>query len=1181
MTKIPLAKVLAVPLTLIALLGALLAGAFPAQAAPAAQAPPAAPSEVSNPAQPAQPAEPAQSAEPAQPAQTGDEPVPVPEGTQAQDQGLEAGAKGSDTGLSATDTPFWQTNNTVRAMVYANGLLFVGGEFTKIRPPGAAAGYQEIPRNYLAIFDANTGQPLDFAPQPNGKIWALAASEDGKRVYIGGDFTNIGGLSRGRIAVLDTTTMSWDPAFRPYVEYRVDAIQEKNGTVYIGGSFGAIGGQPRAKLAALNAADGALLPWNPSANADVNVVRASPDGSKIYIGGRFTYMNGQYRLGLATVDATQGTLLPFTGWNYGCNSVVRDIIDDGTNMYLANAGDGYGCFEGVWKVDPSNDTILWTNKCRGATEAITLVKGWLYKGSHAHDCSMEGGFPEGNYRYLLAQNPETGALGGWYPNTDRGGTTKVGPLAFATDGERLWVGGDFYNVNGVGQQGIGAFYSTPLTSPGLPGTPQLRSVTSTSAVMNFKAALDTDNETLSYTAYRKDIATNVETPVYTGDVRSRFWDIPTVEFTDTGLEATKEYSYRVVASDGTSESNSYWSQIVRIPEPDNPYMSAVKADKPAHYFTLNEKNGNNTIDAVGSANGTVTGGNQDAPGILATSGLSLDGTGAASIPQQYNNPTTFTVEAWINTTSTQGGRILGFGSAATGNSNARDRVLYMNNDGKVTFGTYGGQTYTIQSPTPLNDGKWHQVAATMKPGGWFSPTVIRLYVDGKEVASRSGASAQNYSGYWRIGADGMQGWPNQPASNGLAGNYDEVAIYTSALSASQIKNHYDLGSVAVNLPPKAEFTSSCDALACAFDASTSSDPEGKLTGYAWDFGDGTTATTAITDHTYTQPGEYTVTLTVTDDTGQTHQATQQLIVEAAPVEPPDAKFTVDCQQLQCAFSAVTNAEADGVSYAWDFGDGQTGTGANTTHSYTEGGTFSVTLTATDANGVVGTRSESATPVAPPAPDRPLVQDEFARTVTGGWGSPTLGGAYSYVGSRASSSVADGAGILAVPASSSRRINTPVVDTPNVDLTVNYQFPDAPSPGTAYLSTVIRDVDGVGEYRAKITYRNPTNVWVQLVRTNSAGAETALTSETKLTNAVAADGSFALRVRATTQGGTTALVASLAPADVSAGNWVVQANDTTQGMQAAGRLGILLYVNSTSAKNPLTLKVDNLNALAAD
>lgn len=1178
MTKIPLAKVLAVPLALIALLGAFLVGALPAQAAPAT--PDATPDATQTDSPP--PLKQPTKEEAQKDANSQAEALaPVPDPALLENQQMEAGSAGSDTGLSATDTPYWQTNNTVRTMVYANGMLFVGGEFTKIRPPGAALGYDEIPRNYLAVFNATTGQPLDFDPQPNGKIWALSVSEDGKRVYVGGDFTTIGGQSRGRIAVLDTTTMTWDSAFRPYVAYRVDTIQEKNGTVYLGGSFGAVAGQPRAKLAAVKASDGSLLPWNPSADDDVNVVKASPDGTKIYIGGRFNYVNGEYRMGLAQVDAQQGKILPFTGWDYKCRSVVRDIVTDGEKMYFANAGDGFGCFDGTWSVNAQTDQISWVNKCLGATEALILVKGWLYKGSHAHDCSMEGGFPQPTFRYLLAQDPATGALGGWFPNTDRGGSTMVGPLAMATDGERLWVGGDFYNVNGVGQQGIGAFYSTPPTAPGIAGTPQLKSLTSNSATMSFKAAVDLDNETLSYTVYRKDISTAQETVAWTGQVRSRFWDIPTVEFTDTGLEATKEYSYRVVATDGTSESNSYWSQIVRIPEPDNPYMSAVKADKPAHYFTLNEKNGNNTIDLVGGANGTVSAGNQDAPGILATSGLRLEGNGAASIPKQYNNPTTFSIEAWINTTSTQGGRILGFGNVATGTSNSRDRVLYMNNDGRVTFGTYGGQTYTIQSPTPLNDGKWHQVVATMQPGGWFSPTVIRLYVDGKEVASRSGVSAQNYSGYWRIGADGMQGWPNQPSSSGLAGNYDEVAIYTSTLSATQIRKHFDVGSVAVNLPPKAEFVSTCDALACKFDASKSSDPEGKLTGYAWDFGDGTTANTAITDHSYSAPGEYTVTLTVTDDTGQTHQATQQVVVEEAPVEPPDATFTVNCQQLQCDFSAVTNAEPDGVQYAWDFGDGQSGTGANTTHTYAEGGTFSVTLTATDANGVVGSRTETATPVAPPAPDRPLVQDEFARTLTGGWGTPTLGGAYSYVGSRTSASVADGAGILAVPASSSRRINTPVVDTPNVDMTVNYQFPDAPSPGTAYLSTVIRGVDGVGEYRAKITYRNPTNVWVQLVRTNSAGAETALTPETKLTNAVAADGSFALRVRATTQGGTTAIAATIAQADVSAGNWVIQASDTTAGMQAAGRLGILLYVNSTSAKNPLTLRVDNLNALAAD
>ncbi|WP_242091092.1 PKD domain-containing protein, partial [Microbacterium lacticum] len=64
------------------------------------------------------------------------------------------------------------------------------------------------------------------------------------------------------------------------------------------------------------------------------------------------------------------------------------------------------------------------------------------------------------------------------------------------------------------------------------------------------------------------------------------------------------------------------------------------------------------------------------------------------------------------------------------------------------------------------------------------------------------------------------------------------------------------------------FESSCDASgACAFDGSGSSDPDGSIASFAWDFGDGGTATEASPTHQYVASGSYSVSLTVTDDRG--------------------------------------------------------------------------------------------------------------------------------------------------------------------------------------------------------------------------------------------------------------------------------------------------------------------------
>ena len=92
----------------------------------------------------------------------------------------------------------------------------------------------------------------------------------------------------------------------------------------------------------------------------------------------------------------------------------------------------------------------------------------------------------------------------------------------------------------------------------------------------------------------------------------------------------------------------------------------------------------------------------------------------------------------------------------------------------------------------------------------------------------------------------------------------------SAGSTSEFSRNVNIpSSNPNNVPPVARFTSSCSGLVCSFDGSASSDSDGTVVGYAWDFGDGTTGSGATLNHTYTAGGTYTVVLTVTDNEGAT------------------------------------------------------------------------------------------------------------------------------------------------------------------------------------------------------------------------------------------------------------------------------------------------------------------------
>ena len=90
------------------------------------------------------------------------------------------------------------------------------------------------------------------------------------------------------------------------------------------------------------------------------------------------------------------------------------------------------------------------------------------------------------------------------------------------------------------------------------------------------------------------------------------------------------------------------------------------------------------------------------------------------------------------------------------------------------------------------------------------------------------------------------------------------------------------GPAGPNQPPVASFTSSSNDLQVAFDATTSSDPDGTIASWSWNFGDGRTGSGATPSVTYPSGGTYTVTLTVTDDRGATASTAKAVTVTGPP-----------------------------------------------------------------------------------------------------------------------------------------------------------------------------------------------------------------------------------------------------------------------------------------------------------
>ncbi|MCI6198730.1 MAG: PKD domain-containing protein [Proteobacteria bacterium] len=151
---------------------------------------------------------------------------------------------------------------------------------------------------------------------------------------------------------------------------------------------------------------------------------------------------------------------------------------------------------------------------------------------------------------------------------------------------------------------------------------------------------------------------------------------------------------------------------------------------------------------------------------------------------------------------------------------------------------------------------------------------------------------------------------------------------------------------AVNHAPAASFSAAAKKLTVQF-TNTSKDQDGDKLTYSWDFGDGETSAEASPKHVYAEEGDYEVTLTAADPKGLTATAKQTVTV-ANTNTAPEAAFSVSKSSLKATFNNQSkDADGDKLTYAWDFGDGETSDAVNPTHTYAEEGTYSVYLTVSD------------------------------------------------------------------------------------------------------------------------------------------------------------------------------------------------------------------------------------------
>ena len=173
-----------------------------------------------------------------------------------------------------------------------------------------------------------------------------------------------------------------------------------------------------------------------------------------------------------------------------------------------------------------------------------------------------------------------------------------------------------------------------------------------------------------------------------------------------------------------------------------------------------------------------------------------------------------------------------------------------------------------------------------------------------------------------------------------------------------------------NQSPTASFTanptSGVAPLGVTFNALNSSDSDGTIISYAWDFKDGSTGSGQTINHTFSSAGSYSVKLTVTDNKGASGSTTKTITITETPNQSPTASFTANptsgVAPLGVTFNALNSSDSDGtiISYAWDFKDGSTGSGQTINHTFSSAGSYSVKLTVTDNKGASGSTTKTIT-----------------------------------------------------------------------------------------------------------------------------------------------------------------------------------------------------------------------------